>query len=63
MLQRIALKSSSQHQAFAAPFESEEPTPAENQTNRTSASLYTLTVLLRVGVVAAILLRALTFWQ
>lgn len=63
MLQHIALKSTGQPQAIALPFDSEELATATNQANTTPVSLYTLAVLLRVGLVAVILLRALTFWQ
>ena len=63
MLQRIALKSTAQPQAIALPFDSEESTTVINQANATPVSLYTLAVVLRVGLIAVILLRALTFWQ
>ena len=63
MLQRIALKSTAQPQAIILPFDSEESATATNQANTTPVSLYTLAVVLRVGLLAAILLRALTFWQ
>lgn len=63
MLQRIALKSIAQPQSIGVPFDSEEAAAANNQANTTPVSLYTLAVVLRVGLIAAILLRALTFWQ
>ena len=63
MLQRIALKSTAQPQAMGLAFDSEESVTATNQANTTPVSLYTLAVVLRVGLVALILLRALTFWQ
>lgn len=63
MLQRIALKSTAQPQAIGLAFDSEESVTAINQANTTPVSLYTLAVVLRVGLVALILLRALTFWQ
>lgn len=63
MLQRIALKSTAQPQAIALSFDSEEAATATNQANTPPVSLYTLAVVLRVGLIAAILLRALTFWQ
>lgn len=63
MLQRIALKSTAQPQAIGLAFDSEESVTATNQANTTPVSLYTLAVVLRVGLVALILLRALTFWQ
>ena len=63
MLQRIALKSTAQPQAIALPFDSKESATATNQANTTPDSLYTLALVLRVGLIAVILLRALTFWQ
>ena len=63
MLQRIALKSTAQPQAIGVSFDSEESATATNQANTTPVSLYTVALVLRVGLVAAILLRTLTFWQ
>lgn len=63
MLQRIALKSTAQPQAIGLAFDSEESVTATNQANTTPVSLYTLALVLRVGLIAVILLRALTFWQ
>lgn len=62
MLQRIALKSTAQPQAMAFPFDSEESASATNQANTPPVSLYTLALILRVGLIAVILLRALPFW-
>lgn len=63
MLQRIAPKLTTGAQAFAVPFDEEASAAKDNQTVTNPTSLYTLALLVRVGLVAVILVRALTLWQ
>lgn len=63
MLQRIAPKFTTGAQAIAVPFDDEETTSPVNPTTNNPTSLYTLAVLVRVGLVAVILVRALALWQ
>lgn len=63
MLQRIAPKFTTGTQALAVPFADEETTSQGNQTTNNQTSLYTLALLVRVGLVAAIIVRALALWQ
>lgn len=63
MLQRIAPRLTSGAQALALPFDDEVPSAKDQQTAASPTSLYTLAVLVRIGLVAAILVRALALWQ
>lgn len=63
MLHRIAPKFTTGAQAIAVPFDDEEATAQINPAPNNPTSLYTLAVLVRVGLVAVILVRALTLWQ
>lgn len=62
MLHHIAPKFSPQTQAIAISIDSEEVAPEGKQATATPASLYTVAVVVRIGLVAAILLRALALW-
>lgn len=63
MLQRITPKGTSQAQAIAIPMDGEEGAVNAHAATLTSTSLYTVALVVRIGLVAAILLRALTLWQ
>lgn len=63
MLQRIAPNLTIGAQAIAVPFDDEESLTNGNPPPTSPTSLYTVALLVRVGLVAAILVRALTLWQ
>lgn len=63
MLQRIAPNLTTGTQAIAVPFDDEELLTNGNPPTTSPTSLYTVAVLVRVGLVVAILARALALWQ
>lgn len=63
MIQRIAPKSTTTAQVITLPFDGEESFSGTTAGQTVPSSLYALTVAVRIGLVAAILLKALSIWQ
>jgi hypothetical protein len=62
MLQRIVPKSTTQAQALPLPFDGEEAFAPVNEAQGSRSALYALAVAVRIGLVAAILLRVWAVW-
>ncbi|MBX3011661.1 MAG: hypothetical protein KF832_09130 [Caldilineaceae bacterium] len=63
MLNRMTPKSLVTARAIALPLDGEEALEGMNAAPANRLSLYTVAVVLRLGLVAAILLKAFAIWQ